>query len=98
MIFFKYFGMWGAVLWLNGVAVRVSVQTADCRLHTEQVRTWKWQVIESMAGALSNNVKKAGFKMKIKYLLAHIGQLMVENDYCRKGLSNEPHWTPRYAR
>lgn len=42
--------------------------------------------LEGMAGVLSDKVKKAGIQDgEIKSLYARIGQLAVENDFCRKG-------------
>jgi transposase len=50
---------------------------AKRQLHPTQVRTWKQQAIEGMAGAFSD---------KIKELDAKIGQLAVENGFLSQGL------------
>jgi len=60
---------------------------AKRQLHSTQVRTWKGQEIEGMAGVFSDKVKKAKNKDdEIKKLHANIGQLAVKNDFLLQGL------------
>ena len=60
---------------------------AKRQLHSKQVRTWKRQKIEGMAGVFSDKVKKAKNKDgEIKKLHAKIGQLAVKNDFLLQGL------------
>ena len=60
---------------------------AKRQLHSTQVRTWKRQEIQGMAGVLSEKVKKAKNKDgEIKKLHAKIGQLAVKNDFLLQGL------------
>ena len=64
---------------------------AKLQLHSTQVRTWKRQEIEGMAGVFSDKVKKAENKDgEIKELHTKMSQLAVKNDLCHKGLSDEP--------
>ena len=72
----------GAARWQDG-----SQKSAKRQLHSKQVRTWKRQKIEGMAGVFSDKVKKAKNKDgEIKKLHAKIGQLAVKNDFLLQGL------------
>jgi len=67
---------------------------AKHRLHPNQVNTWKKQAIDGLSGVFSDGGQPKGpSESEIKDLHAKIGKLAIENDFLRKGSSDEPQKT-----
>ena len=63
-----------------------------CKVHPNQVSTWKRQAMEGLGVIFSNGADQAGtdHEAEVHDLHAKIGQLTVERDFLARGLARVP--------